>query len=260
MGMHIRKGGKFMKLKKKSGLMGAVIALSAASLVSVGFASWVISQGDEVVATGTIAVDNVVQNNYSFSDWTNGTLSNKAFTLADSQRIVYGADEFDTSVGTNYAWLSNSGSLKDTEVSSDENLEASFTFKVKANETYVGTDATEASASLALNDGYGYSVSVSAIAPSKTWDTTAGTNDKQLLGALQQPTLAYSGGVFTCTINFSWGSYFTVGSKIVNPMTYFNSKNPAEVSGIETEAYNVLNAIDTYLTGMTYSITLSISK
>ena len=54
MGMHIRKGGKFMKLKKKSGLMGAVIALSAASLVSVGFASWVITQGDTKTSEGSI--------------------------------------------------------------------------------------------------------------------------------------------------------------------------------------------------------------
>ena len=59
MGMHIRKGGKFMKLKKKSGLMGAVIALSAASLVSVGFASWVISQGETESFAGTITVDDV---------------------------------------------------------------------------------------------------------------------------------------------------------------------------------------------------------
>ena len=59
MGMHIRKGGKFMKLKKKSGLMGAVIALSAASLVSVGFASWVISQGDQKQIDGTVFVEKI---------------------------------------------------------------------------------------------------------------------------------------------------------------------------------------------------------
>ena len=48
-----------MKLKKKSGLISAVIALSCASLVSVGFASWVISQGDSEVVQGTILVDDV---------------------------------------------------------------------------------------------------------------------------------------------------------------------------------------------------------
>lgn len=254
-----------MKLKKKSGLMGAVIALSAASLISVGFASWVISQGDEVTINGTIAVDNVVQNNYSFSDWgSTGALSGKTFTLNATERIVYGYDDFDTSVGTNYAWLSNSTTLKDTGDSSKENLDASFTFKIKANDEYVGTENAEAASSLLLDDGYGYSVSISAISPSKAWDVTAGKTYGNLLGALEQPKLQYAGGTFTCTIEFSWGDYFTVGeganAKIVNPMTYFNSKNPAEVDGIEEEAFNVLNAIDTYLTGMTYSLTLSISK
>ena len=56
-----------MKLKKKSGLISAVIALSCASIVSVGFASWVISQGDEKTVNGSISVDTVTTQAYSIS-------------------------------------------------------------------------------------------------------------------------------------------------------------------------------------------------
>ena len=256
---------KIMKLKRKSGLIGAVIALSAASLVSVGFASWVISQGAKETISGTIAVDNVTDKSYEFTAWTNGTESEGTLTLNDNQRIIYGWAAYDaTAAGhASYEWLTNTDELQGAAgVSSAENLSASFSFKIQSGEGFVGTAATSAAASLALNDGLGYAVSISAITPSKAWDVTAGASYGNLLGALEQPTLSYSEGVFTCNIKFSWGSYFTVGETVVNPMTYFNSKDPnaAGNENIATEAKNVLQAIDTYLTGMTYSLQLTIAK
>ena len=250
-----------MKLKKKSGLMGAVIALSCASLVSVGFASWVISQGATEAVSGTIAVDNVTDKSYSFSDWTNGTESAGTFTLASTQRIVFGSAAYDAEKAgvASYDWLRNDGKLQGVEGdSSAENLTASFTFKIKSNNADVAASAAGPAASLALDDGLGYAVSVSAITPSSAWQTTF--HERALLGALQQPTLSYSAGVYTCNIAFAWGSYFTVNGNVVNPMTYFNSKNPATNAGIAAEATQVLQDLDDFLDGMTYNLTLTIAK
>ena len=115
---------------------------------------------------------------------------------------------------------------------------------------------------MALNDGLGYAVSISAITPSKPWDVTAGKTYGNLLGALQQPTLKYEDGVFTCNIKFAWGDYFKIDDTVVNPMTYFNSIDITADGneGVPAEAKNVLEAIENYLDGMTYTLKLSIAK
>ena len=47
------------KTNKKSGIIAAVVGLSAVSLVSVGFASWVMSGGDTQTLDGQISVETV---------------------------------------------------------------------------------------------------------------------------------------------------------------------------------------------------------
>ena len=145
MSMHIRKGGKFMKLKKKSGLMGAVIALSCASLVSVGFASWVISQGSQAQLDGTIIVDEVENQNYQITtSWVTGF---DGTGTAASHNAVYGHP---ASMTIENAWLTATGDVQE-----------SLTF-------YLRVDVTNAK---------GKNVSDVLVAPAQLTSTGGGTVD-----------------------------------------------------------------------------------
>ena len=129
MGMHIRKGGKFMKLKKKSGLMGAVIALSAASLVSVGFASWVISQGDDITAEGTILVDKVENRIHLIDDENSGWLTALDGSIDNSKnKIVYGASD---DALASEDWLQNDGKLDGTGAENSSKMVLKAWYKIK---------------------------------------------------------------------------------------------------------------------------------
>ena len=206
-----------MKLKKKSGLMGAVIALSCASLISVGFASWVISQGDDQTVNGTIVVDTVETKDYKLQNWTKVTGNN----LDD--KIIFGVD---TSSWSGSPWLTNTGTIGNTSETSVCNLTASFTFKISNVD-----DATIADNVATLKNGgqnVGYKLTATFTDTGYSDALTNGledneatpTNYKNLVGALPTPTLSVSGGVFTWSVTFTWGQGF--GGK--NPYQYFNEK------------------------------------
>ena len=214
MGMHIRKGGKFMKLKKKSVLMGAVIALSAASLVSVGFASWVISQGDSATVAGTITVDTVSDKSHFIKNAEGGdTLT---VTYAAGNSIIFGWN--DAGVEVDNPWLlNNNPNMK-------ENLDASVVFYVsnfgsdKASllsgevELDGGTAAQQAAFNTAVEDlliGDLADIEPTFVVDSET-TTSFGTS-----------TIVYT--KVTCNIKFAWGSYFGM-----NPYKFYNTKSADE--------------------------------
>ena len=118
-----------MKLKKKSGLISAVIALSCASLVSVGFASWVISQGDEAIESGTIVVDNVENRIHTIDDANSGWLTALDGTIDNTKnKIVYGASQ---AALDSDGWLQNDGKLQgDNSESSLAVLTAWYKIKI----------------------------------------------------------------------------------------------------------------------------------
>ena len=222
-----------MKLKKKSGLISAVIALSCASLVSVGFASWVISQGDEKVVNGSISVDTVTTQAYSItlgSGVTGGNLD---------QAITFGK----ASGETTYHWLDNNDMA--------ENLSASFQFTisnidaatVSGNSATLGTSGYTLTASLASE---GYSAALS------TGLSEGGNTYTHLVGALPTPTLAFAGGTFTCSVQFAWGTDFNEQ----NPYLYFNNKEGTAANILE--AQNKLGALAKL--NATYTITLTVAK
>ena len=240
--MHIRKE-EIMKLKKKSGLISAVIALSCASIVSVGFASWVISQGDTETVNGTISVDTVTQNNYSI------TLGSGVSGSALSDTIIFGYQPYS---GTpNYNWLSNDGKLQGTgaDGSALQNLTASFEFTI-ANITGDKCAAGPA-ASLAFSDGSGYVVSAELAATGYT--TTLGGKEN-VLAALPTPSLSYSSSAskFTCSVTFAWGT----GLNGKNPMEYYKSQE--QTDALSQEAYDVLHALEQM--NASYTITLTVAK
>ena len=222
-----------MKLKKKSGLISAVIALSCASIVSVGFASWVISQGDEKTVNGSISVDTVTTQAYSISftsGVTDGSLNDViAFGKADGT--------------TTYHWLDNNTMA--------ENLNASFQFTIN------GIDAATPSGNSATLSDSGYTLTASLESPAYTAALTDGLTEggntyKNLVGALPTPSLAFAGGTFTCSVAFTWGSDFNQQ----NPYIYFNNK--AGTAENILEAQNKLGALAKL--NATYTITLTVAK
>ena len=241
-----------MKLKKKSGLIGAVIALSCASLVSVGFASWVISQGDTEYVTGSILVDDVTEKNYQIhlaSGYSGNVLTDK---------ICFGWAAFDTSLGlTNHEWLSNDDKLGGENVSSAEHLTASFTFTIDnitgAIDATNGPVKSVSGNTAALENSYNLTAVLTV--ESGTYATTQGGVDN-VLGALPTPVLSYSAGTFTCTVTFAWGSHFTAGGQVVNPMTYYNSLEGTAAN--KEEASAVLGALAAM--NVTYKITLTVAQ
>ena len=242
-----------MKLKKKSGLMGAIIALSCASLVSVGFASWVISQGDTEEVTGSIVVDNVTEKNYTIhlaSGQTDGVLDDK---------ICFGWAAFDTSLGlTNHQWLSNDDKLGGSEtVSSAENLIAEFTFTIDnitgAIDATNGPVKSVSGNTAVLENNYNLTAVLTDV--SGEYNTTQG-EIANVLGALPTPVLSYAAGVFTCRVTFAWGSHFTAGGQVVNPMTYYNSLEGTAAN--KAEASTVLGALAAM--EASYKITLTVAQ
>ena len=256
MGMHIRKGGKFMKLKKKSGLMGAVIALSAASLVSVGFASWVISQGDTIVADGTILVDNVDNQNHEILDDQSGWVSSKngGTINNDLNKIVYGAS---ADALSSTGWLKNDGKLQGSETqSSAAVLTAWYMIKVnnvKATDKYgdiIQSVTFEEPANYETARTAGY---VGAFPTPKAYIAGEEASSTSVVGA---------DGLIVFEFNFTWGSLTNNG----DPFAYWNAKTitVGETEGDyptanarATAAANYFAGLQTALTGVTYSCTIT---
>lgn len=242
MGMHIRKGGKFMKLKKKSGLMGAVIALSAASLVSVGFASWVISQGDIETVDGQIIVDTVSNQSHDVS-----------YTGTPSD-IVFGHP---STMNASNEWLSNN------DASKVESLVTTFNVKI----TNVSASQTVQASWFTLQAG---TLSGETFTPETTVGATGYLKaaSENLVAALPSPVFgsitytAATGGdanlkdmEFSVTYTFGWGSAFG-GENPQNPYDYYNAQSYTSVLG--AEATTNLTNLYNYLNGVSYRVTIDV--
>ena len=241
-----------MKLKKKSGLMGAVIALSAASLVSVGFASWVITQGDTKTSEGSILVDDVDNEIHQISyQWVTTAEGTAALTLPQGKtgpNVVYGTSS-NTKEGK---WLYNE----------DEDYLEKLDFFLKVTVTNAAGKAvneifdTEASIFTSANGGTVSGKTGYAGAAEAVWGPNS---DKSYVGAL--PVLDFSGnfttsgtdGVVIFAISFKWGSLFNQ----TNPFDYYNNGKTAATHG--EEANVALTNIHTLLNGAGYTLTLKVN-
>jgi len=222
-----------MKLRKKSGLIGAVIALSCASLVSVGFASWVISQGDNKEVTGNITVDTVSDQAHVIKNAEGGTTlsvnyGNNAKGAAASS-ICFGWD--DTGV-TATPWLLNSDAATVENLDAEivfyvSNLGASDTAKVHVTVELTGTDAQKSAFNSAVTNGY-----VGALTNVASFAIASGDEDQY-------------GRQVTVSLQFAWGSHFNVGSNPVNPYKFYNDgTKTAATAGADAQA--ALGAIEAF--------------
>ena len=217
-----------MKLKKKSGLISAVIALSCASIVSVGFASWVISQGDTKSVDGTIVADTVDNRVHTLTlTWV--TDDTGATPLANDPVVTFGHP---ATMNTSGAWLTADGD------------------KVENLVFYLKVECTNVTSSTAIS---------SVIATDPTVVTTggnyAGAVADELVGALPQATKSATNfdanGSFVYTIEFEWGDAFD-GQ---NPYDYYNASGKTAASD-GADAASKLSSLNTYLTGVAFSLTV----
>ena len=218
-----------MKLKKKSGLISAVIALSCASIVSVGFASWVISQGDEETVQGQILVDEVSDQTHTLTVDSTGV-----------NPIAFKANAATAGKG----WLT----------STDTGVNLSAVYHITVTNL---SDATKISAT--LKAGHLESGSFVEDASTAGYGKAASEN---LVGALPTPAIAgdVSGDDWagTVTVTFTWGSHFD--NK--NPMDFYNTYEAnADYSGktYAQDASDSLTLLKNDLTGVYYQLKIVVA-
>ena len=247
-----------MKLKKKSGLMGAVIALSCASLVSVGFAAWVISQGDNQTVNGNITVDTVEDDRHLIRNASGGesfvlNYGNNSAGVAASA-ICFGWNDSGATSDASKIWLLNEDNSKaenltasvDLYISNYEKTTTGITVTTALDTSDTSEEAVAARAAWAAAVSANYVVDVTNVATlTPTDDTTT-----SLTG--------YSGKEFrkfTLDIAFSWGSYF--GSPAKNPYAFFNDGTKSAASDGDT-ASTVLKAIEAIST-VSFVVTIKVA-
>ena len=234
-----------MKLKKKSGLISAVIALSCASLVSVGFASWVISQGDTKSVTGTIYVDEVSTQAHTITaTW----VASDSLSAAESSAPVvsYGPKDHNST-----GWLKNN----------DGTVEA-LTFYLKINVANIANDADYISClglTMTADAGYATAATANLVGSLPALGATAGNG----VGTIVKGTgAAGTSGSWEAvyTISFKWGSVFNYQ----NPEDYYSDKSAtAEITSGVTYAQHAqtnLQALNDDLSGVTFTLAITAAE
>ena len=180
---------------KRRTLTLMICLLSVLSLVSVGFASWIITANDTEDVTGNIQIETVTDNRVFIVESTTGA------GIKASNDIVFGAPE---TMSTPNAWLTADGTKK-------EALTATITFKVvDANDAVVAADDVTVTANIEL------------VGKSFNELVTAG-----YIQAAPTVTPVRGGDVYTITVTLNWGSLW--GNQ--NPYNYYNGHDVnAEIS------------------------------
>lgn len=235
-------------MKKKS-LTMLLTGLLAVSLTGVGFASWIIVQGDEQYADGSVHVEeienHVVKIDAKWADndgddtWLGGTEPNNVVDADDSQL------SFGTTNQTNTGWLRNTdGKVERKSLSLNYSI-SNFTYATSVTAVLEVTGNT-AGYKNAVDAKYITGVSVG----SNLVDTTDFKSDAVTLNA--------SG---TLTVSFAWGDTF--GNE--NPYTYYNTATTAPLTEkvpttditYAAHAETNIGNMYTYLSGVTFKLTLT---
>lgn len=221
-----------MKRKSMSLLMGSLLTVC---LVGVGFASWIIIEGDKELVTGTVNVETVEKKTLTITaTWDE---DNDAAGTNDSVFSFGSSDDADT------GWLRNTDgegerlSLNlDVSIANYEYLSSvKATIAVKTNESGFA-DAVEAK--YVTNP-------VLKVGESVLTD-----------GAV--PAAEYADGKFTINASIAWGVFWGK-----NPYDFYNTDHKAS-DKVDAEttyaqhAYTHLGALKTKLNGVTFEITIEV--
>lgn len=220
-------------MKRKT--MTLVLCLLAAlALVSVGFASWVISADATGDATGNITVDTVSDHRLSVQAEVNTS-------------FVFGKYHGETT--PTHSWLSNNG---------DQNEVLTATIKVTLTKTASNT-ATDWYQNLTIE---GLLEGVDLSDGKDIFDLTYGTDNKTFIqhvasnefkyGAFKLDETDHTKATGTVTVSINWGTLFN-GQ---NPYLYYN--NQAYTEALGDEALKVLGDFHEKLDNAQFKVTLTV--
>ena len=188
---------------KRRSLTVLLCLLAIISLASVGFASWVISAGDDVEATGNIQVENVSDERLVISAI---QFNGVAYGEESMPKFIFGKA---VSEDEGYA-AANKGWLNATNVD-DRVMTIKLTFDV---------DFKDGHEVIISGDKQNANVSVSWDADKTKWLNEAVT--KGYIAAIPTLTVAQTvSGSYEVSIAFEWGSLFD-GK---NPFIFYNTNN-----------------------------------
>ena len=211
---------------KRRTLTLMICLLSVLSLVSVGFASWIITANDTQEAEGNIEIETVTDKRVFIVESTTGA------GIKASNNIVFGAPE---TMSNADAWLTADGTKK-------EALTATIKFKVvDANDAVVAADKVTVTANIALVGGKTFADLVTA----------------EYIEAAPTVTPVRDGdGVYTITVTLNWGSLW--GND--NPYDYYNAHDvDAEITSGVTYGDHAAENIAAFaeLNTLTYKVTIT---
>lgn len=231
--------------KRTISLMLGILAVMM--LVGVGFATWVISAGDGKTSNGTIQVDTVTDNRvYVEVSWVDGENQLRFVSNKETQ--------------TN-AWL--------TSDNANENLSVTLKVVVK-DRTGANTDANVTSEFSMSNAAFACFDNL-LVGPTGLATESVESGEPVYAKATIAPDTEanHETGVYYITIQFAWGSAFSVESAApVNPFDYFNGgdvdgNNRLAGQSVETNgdaAKLVLNQLAAISENANFSLTVSVSK
>ena len=217
-------------MKRKT--MTLVLCLLAAlALVSVGFASWVISADANKTVSGNIKVDTVEDKRLS------------ADVALSVQEIVFGTP---TATIEN-PWLTNPDI-------GEEKLKTTVTIVATENgKAYTG-HATDKKIKVSMVEGVKDSEGSITEATQKNYETavTRGYVSNWVIGNITEPTP----GTYTVDITFNWGEHFKDSKGIIkNPYTYYNE---LKVEDKGDDAKQSLGEMYTLLQNCAFIITVEV--
>ena len=222
-----------MKRKSMSLLMGSLLTVC---LVGVGFASWIIIEGDKELVTGTVNVETVEKKTLTITaTWDE---ANDATGTNDSVFSFGSSDDADT------GWLRNT-------TGEGERLSLNLDVSIDNHEYLSSVKATIAVKTNASSFAEAVTAKYVTNPVLKVGDTVLTD------GAV--PVTEYEDGEFTINASIAWGDFWGM-----NPYAFYNTGHKAsdKVGATETtyaeHAYTHLGALKTKLNGVTFEITIEV--
>lgn len=258
---------------KRKTITLVVYMLVCISLVSVGFAAWVITGGDQTSTSGSITATvvedrslTVVENSEKWTDKNDVTLTGE---VGKEVAFVFGRPEGNS--GSGWIQYSNTDPVESLQLSyqfdlkSDTDLKDAFgsgtiTFTQPANLTKYQGDTYKYISAPTFKIKVGNNDEV-ALPMTKNQDnanqlensSTLATEFGKLAAGVKQVTVKI-------TITYTWGDHFdydsTAENQNLNPYKFYSkySSESDEFTSIKEDAITVLTNIYTDLNGQTYSL------